>query len=506
MRRWMFAWGAVLIGLASGSATSTAAAETQVYRPMLRHETEYLSIEAPAAARARLEAISTFPLDRDGTNLDSNFFFLPQVRIGTRIENRKEWPVRLQFEYEHDVVTGTGSGAPRQEIGERLPNGEKIHDELRRLQLRATIPSAHLQVSGGYMLSHWGLGMVANDGAHGWTPGSAYFGDPRSGDRVIRFLASTLPLTDYNLIFRVAYDYDVVDDEILVGNDEAYQVIGSMLVGAGQPHWGGLYVVYRSQDSDQRRGFDAVLYDLTASTRWSLDKLGIFTLAGEFAVVTGSTNLAQTPELAKHDLFQIGAAVRAALDRGNHGFVFDFLFASGDENFDDDDQNSFRVDPNLEYGLMLFRQVMAAQTGRTTVTAADPNLVGRPVPDLDRIPTGGAPANTVTLFPRAWWRPMEEGLEVYGGPLFALSDVSYADPFNTRINGGNPHNPLGGKPGSFYGTELDLGLRYLGFVRDVELLVGLEAGVLITGNAFTQLDGRTMGDVWGGRFMLEARL
>ena len=40
------------------------------------------------------------------------------------------------------------------------------------------------------------------------------------------------------------------------------------------------------------------------------------------------------------------------------------------------EQNAFRMDPNFEVGLLLFRHVLAAQTGRAPVTAGDPTLVG----------------------------------------------------------------------------------------------------------------------------------
>ncbi|HVM94919.1 MAG TPA: hypothetical protein VMT89_00965, partial [Candidatus Acidoferrales bacterium] len=503
MQRGIVLFGAVVLALVT--ASRVIADDSPTYKPMARAENEEFALELPASLRTRLEGVSTFPLDRYGTTLDSNFFFLPQARIGAHVESRRDdWPVRLQFDYEHDVATGTENGAPRQEIGSRLPNGEKVHDEIRRLFLRITIPQTFLVIGGGYTLSHWGMGMLANDGAHGWTPGSARFSDPRSGDRVLRALISTTPLTDYGIVLRAAWD-DVIGDDFLLDGDTAHQYIGSVSVGQGQRRNGGLYVVYRSQDSNLRRGFDATVFDLTGSDTYSIDGLGQFTLAAEGAIVTGSTTLGPTPDFHKHNLLQIGAVLRMSLDRGNHGGVFDFMFASGDENFDDKDQNAFKIDPNYEFGLLLFRQVMAAQTGRATVTASDPTLIGKPVPDLDRIPTGGSPSNTLAFFPRAWWRP-EQGLEVYGGPMFALSDAKYADPFNTRINGGDPHNALGGKPGRFYGAELDIGSRYEMLVGTTELSFGLEGGVLFPGDAFHKLNGSTMSEVFGGRAVLECRL
>ncbi|MBI3781918.1 MAG: hypothetical protein HY270_00805 [Deltaproteobacteria bacterium] len=503
MQRGIAQFGVLLVALAI--ASSGLADDGRTYKPLVRAETDLFAVELPAALRTRLEGISSFPLDRDGTQLDSNFFFLPQARIGAHVESRRDdWPVRLQFDYEHDVATGAENGAPRQEIGSRLPNGEKIHNELRRLFVRVTIPQTFLQIGGGYTMSHWGLGMLANDGAHGWTPGSARFSDPRSGDRVLRAIISTTPLTDYGIVLRAAWD-EVIGDDVLLAHDTANQYIGSVLLGQGQRRNGGLYVVYRSQDSSVRRGFDALVFDLTGSDTYPIDGLGQLTLAAEGAIITGSTTLGPTTDFHKHNLMQIAATLRMSLDRGNHGGVFDFLFASGDENFDDKDQNAFKVDPNYEFGLLLFRQVMAAQTGRATVTAADPNLIGRPVPDLERIPTGGSPSNTIAFFPRAWWRP-EPGLEVYGGPMFALSDAKYADPFNTRINGGDPHNALGGKPGRFYGSELDLGARYQAYVGSAELTFGLEGGILFPGDAFHKLGGGTMSEVFGGRALVECRL
>ncbi len=469
-------------------------------------EGDFWRLRGRAQYQTRLEGVSTFPLDRYGTSLDRNFFFLPVLRVGLSAETTDvaRRPYSLQFDYEHDLITGVEDGAPPDRLGRELPFSRKSHEELRRLFLRVTVPDAFLVLGGGYTLSHWGLGLLANDGAHGWTKNNAYFGDPRSGDRVIRGTIGTTPLTSANIVLRLAYD-EVVGDDPLLRDDDAQQYIASVLVGSGLRHSAGLYVVYRTQDAKVGRGFDVVVYDVFARTSRSFGAMGEFSLAGEAAVIDGSTSLGPTVDFPKHDLLQVGATVQARLDRESHGFALDFLFASGDENFDDRDQNAFKVDPNYEFGLLLYRVVMAAQTARTVVTAADPTLVGRPVPDLERLPTRGAPSNTIAVFPRVWWQVLEP-MVVYGGPLFAWSEVDYAEAFNTRLFGGEPHNALGGRPGRFYGTELDLGWRYFRNVRGFDFQLGAEGAVLFPGNAFRRLDGSTMSEVFLGRVLFEVRL
>lgn len=496
-RAWLvLAW--VCTGIPALGAADTcgvACVETQTWR--LRGAAQY---------RTRIEGFSTFPLDRYGTTLGTNFAFLPVVRAGVRLENidTAQRPYTLQFDYEHDLVTGVGDGSPIDRLGAELPFGRKTHAELRRLFLRASVPAAFLVVGGGYTMSHWGLGLLANDGDHGWTKSNAYFGDPRSGDRVLRATVGTTPLTKANLVFRLAFD-EVQGDDPLLRGDEAQQYIGSVLAGYGLRHSAGLYVVYRTQDARIGRGLDVVVYDAFARTSRDLGPFGEFTISGELAVINGRTTLGPTVDFPKHDILQIGATVQARLDNGTHGFALDFLFASGDENFDDKDQNAFKVDPNYEFGLLLYRVVTAAHTGRTVVTAADPTLVGRPVPDLERIPTRGGATNTVAVFPRVWWQ-VAEPMVVYGGPLLAWSDVDNADAFNTRLFGGEPHNALGGRPGRFYGTELDLGWRYFRTLRGFEFQLGAEGAVLFPGDAFRRLDGSTMDEVFLGRVLLDVRL
>lgn len=497
--RWSWGW-AVLLVLWSGSVLSAQAEECG----RVCWADRVLRGQARVQYQNRLEGLSTFPLDRYGTTLGSNFFFLPVLRIGTTLESRYSKRVQWTFDYEHDLLTGTEDGAPADRLGAQLPNGRRTHDEIRRLFLRVTVPSAYLVFGGGYTLSHWGLGLLANDGAHGWSPDNAYFGDPRSGDRVIRATIGTTPLTRARVVLRAAWD-DVRGDDVLLRGDSAEQFIGSVLVGQGLEQSAGIYIVYRPQDARVRRGFDVVVYDVFAQARRSLGSLGTVSVGGEVAVVNGSTSLGPTVDFPKHDILQVGATVKSRLDRGSHGLALDFLFASGDENFDDDEQNNFKADPNFEFGLLLFRFVQAAQSGRTTVTAADPTLVGRPVPDLDRIPTRGGATNTVAVFPRAWWRPTEE-LSLYGGPLFAWSDVKYADAFETRIAGGSPRNSLGGRPGPFYGAELDIGARYRTTVGGIAATLGVEGGILFPGDAFRMRDRVTMSEVWAGRALLEVAL
>jgi hypothetical protein len=137
----------------------------------------------------------------------------------------------------------------------------------------------------------------------------------------------------------------------------------------------------------------------------------------------------------------------------------------------------------------------------TPVHASDPNLLGIPSDDLDRLPTRGSITNTIAIFPRAWIRPFD-GFEVYGGPLIAFSEVPYSDAFNSRLAGGEPKNALDGDAGQYYGTEFDLGMRLTGLLWGTQLQLGVEGAIFLPGDAFVNADGLDMDLVYGGRAMV----
>ena len=359
------------------------------------------------------------------------------------------------------------------------------------------------------MTSHWGLGLLANDGAHGWSPGSAYFGDPRGGDRVQRIMVSTGPWTRGNLVLLGAYD-KALGDDILLNDDEARQVVVAAIYGFRKRTQIGAYAVMRTQDNipagspdepERAKQTRVSVYDVYAKSQWKLtESLKLFAEL-EAIFIQGETDLAPTPENPTNEVLQAALAARVQLKGRRAGGVLDFIYASGDQNFDDGSQNAFKADPNYELGLLLFRNVLAAQTGRAPVTAGDPNLVGVPAEDLDRFPTRGSVSKPIALFPRAWLR-LSDGVELYGGPLLAWGEVPLADPRNTRFNGGYPVNLLGGEGSQYLGTELDLGLRStFGLWEGLTVQLGAEGGVFFPGGAFTQADGSTMAPVYGGRLM-----
>ena len=113
------------------------------------------------------------------------------------------------------------------------------------------------------MTNSFGLGLLANDGSQGWTPGSARFGDPRGGDRVLRGFIGTGPITTAGLTATFAID-KVQGDDVLLPGDEAFQVIGTASIGAGKPWGAGLFVVYRQQDAKTGERTNATVVDLTA--------------------------------------------------------------------------------------------------------------------------------------------------------------------------------------------------------------------------------------------------
>lgn len=488
------------------SATESAE-ETSVqeeYSPLLGFDWEDRTFEVFFSLAERAQTTSQIPVDRYGTIFAPDAGFNTQLRIGARYNsNMSLAPFRMVATYEHDLLSGMHSGGtdPANPEGVDFPGSEDTETELRNLFLQLDYTrEAHLFL--GYMTSHWGLGLIANDGDHGWELGSARFSDPRGGDRMLRGLVAVGPYTDLNLLFAAGFD-QVQQDDVTLEGDEAYQGIASVTLGYQQPSYVGAYAVIRRQTSADEKDTEIQAIDVAGAYQLDLGE-GTLTLSGELVFIWGTTELAPSVEYPIHDVIQMGIAGRASWDMGSYGAVLDFLYASGDDNFDDSRQSGFKADVNFDMGMLLYDHVIAAQYARAPITASDPDLIGVPNEDLERLPTRGSATNTIAFFPRGFWRPFD-GFEIYGGPLLAFTAENNADPFNSRVAGGDPRNAVDGDPGSFMGTELDLGLRYQGLFAGTELTVGVEAAILLPGSAFATNDGGTMESVSGGRAMIRYR-
>ena len=314
----------------------------------------------------------------------------------------------------------------------------------------------------------------------------------------------------------------------MLEGDEGHQFVGALMYGRGKPKNAGIYFVRRHQVSPARtittneRGFginvaegvtDVNVIDATFSLEYNLgDSIGQFKLAGEAAYIFGDSTLAPNAEVSTREVRQLGIAAKASLDRDNHGFLVDFMFASGDGDLNDEYNAAFIADPNYTMGLLMYRHLMAGHTGRALVTASNPDIVGAPPQDVERFATQGSVSNTIAFFPRAYYQVLqrEKGdsmdLEVYGGTLVAFSATPLLDPFNTRIQGGDRKNALNASAGSYLGTEIDIGFRWRQFFDSSQLTTGAEFGYLIPGSAFVSNTGQDQENVFGGRFILEYRL
>jgi hypothetical protein len=507
MRR--IGWLAAVLLSAGAARAEEASVEPAV--PLLHHSWGNWSLEAPISIATRGEYTTGFPVDAAGSDISAGWTLSPRLRLGLRVDSGAQWAsTNLHFEYEQDVPTGTVDFR-RVPAGVGMPDSGGFDFPLRKAFVRASF-KAGVFVQVGVTTNHWGLGLVANDGAHGWEPGSALFTDPRGGDRVLRAMLGSLPLTEARIVATVGGDRVLEDPTLLWANemlpnsgakdDTAWQVFGAVIFNYAQPSSAGVYLVQRWQNTSDGRFLNATVLDATGTLNRAIGHGTTMQLATELAWVSGTTNLSGTPTNPTQIVDQLGAVLRAAFDFGRVGTVLDLVYASGDQNVDDGGQNGFRANTNFDEGLLLFKQVLAGQTARAPITASSPSLVGDAPTGLERFPTRGAVTNTVTIFPRLWGRPAPN-LEIYGGPLFAFADVAQIDPFNTLIAGGVSRNALNGVPGNYFGTECDLGIRYHVHLASTALSVGVEGGAFLPGTAFREASGQLMGSVYGGRVMLD---
>lgn len=368
----------------------------------------------------------------------------------------------------------------------------------------------------GLMTSNWGLGLLANDGKSYMDGRNRdWFVRSETGDRVLRALVLARPFADSSstlrgLILSAAMDRVVADDvlmrktnkatNLLDLNEEevAMQGIFAARLFVTKQTWFGLYYVYRDQQHSDGKWLKVHAVDLAAHVSSSVAGNPLL-LRGEAVMITGDTNLSASPEFPEHTVKQAAIAGQARLDIGQMRVELDGAWLSGDNNFDDGNLTQFKADRNYQLGLLLFPRVLGAWSGRSRLTASNPDVVGYPNEDLERLGTGGAVTSTMAIFPKIGYA-MPFGLDIYGGALFAFAPTAVADPFHSKTSGGGEaRNAMNEPQGAQLGIELDIGIRYtLKTPMNSGVTIGAEYGFLMPGSA---LKGLTE-NVHGGRLTL----
>lgn len=183
----------------------------------------------------------------------------------------------------------------------------------------------------------------------------------------------------------------------------------------------------------------------------------------------------------------------------------ELYYASGDDDprsTTDITQLTFTEDTNV--GLHLFENVMAYQSARSAALGVANLKAVRPTSfPVAEVDTRGALQNAVVLFPQVVVTPWS-WLGLRAGVMFAFTAVPSVDPIGTLLRTDGTEisddkvNYAGGKPGSYWGTEVDVGVT---FRLAEHAAFDVEAAYLLPGDALQNEDGVAVNS-----FFLSSRL
>lgn len=282
----------------------------------------------------------------------------------------------------------------------------------------------------------------------------------------------------------------------LFGLDWKNVVIGQRLVNLSNDRYNtnafGLPFVFDATVEDRLR-LQVQYIHLNGSTR---------EIAEGFAALTGAE--VQQQKIRAHGLHML-----ADLELGPVVLSLEFNYASGDADPRPDNAiTSFSFARDTNVGLLMFERIIAFESARSVAIGkenlASLDLEGFPLTEAQ---TDGRFTNAMALFPQVYValiRRPENEMWLRGGALFAWPAADgVVDPVQTALNADGDTitddavNWHGGKPGSYYGTELDLQWGWR-FKKHFEWSV--EGAVLFPGDSLRDENGDAV-----NAFMLENR-
>lgn len=361
---------------------------------------------------------------------------------------------------------------------------------LRQLYLEWLTPIGLLRV--GQMAFSWGLGILSNGGSD-----PPVFGDYRYGDLVRRVLFATRPAgSDSPFTIAVAGDWVAWDltADFEGRGDLAFQGVLAAFYEREEDRFGG-YVAYRHQTNPLDDYLEVFVADLFAHVHFAEPSGGRILATFELAYVRGTTTYTRTVENPTQDVEQLLFVARLGREHPQLDVMIEGGYASGDSNAEDAIQRRGTMDPDHRVGLVLFPEVLAAQSARSAHLASSPELFGRPARGAELLPTNGGVSGAYYLFPYVIWRPLT-WLEARAGAVLAWASADVVDPFAQRARSQSV-NYRGGDPARRdLGLELDGALLAHGPIAEgVELGGGFEGGVLFPGRAFDDAAGNPLGPI-----------
>lgn len=502
-------WGLALTLVAMLLATPAQAATADDTESYVFEPGGGVQFVLPAHYRFRTTWLSDFPIDADDSSHGLDLVGEQRFRFSPWVSFSDVVVVRGQLDFLKGQIFGDTS-----DVG-----ADYLLDPRDEIDGFATVDPRHLWVEWrspigvfrlGQMPSHWGLGILANDGEDR----DLRFGDRRYGDIVERVAFGTAPVAWFsdaawarNLKLLMAFDVVFRDEQArLMDGDLAMQ--GAFALVYEERRWNvGGYAVYRNQEDDEGSTLEVTVADISGGVRIPLGSDGMeLALSAEVAMTVGHTNRA-LPERAREgmDVLGFGALIRADLDVPDAGLFpsLEIGFASGDNDRTDDVNRSFSFDPDHRVGLILFEQVLALQSARSSDLVTDPDFVAVPPDGVPWLPTNGAVTNAVYFYPSIAYEPVD-WVRLNLAVLYAIAPSDLTDAYQTALNGGYAANALGGRGGGRQlGLEIDAGVIFT--VRAWHTLrfrVGAEGGFFVPGDAFDAADV-SLGNIYTVRGMAD---
>ena len=515
--------------------------------PVLPPEPDLARVQIHGEYQLRYQRMSSFTLSPSasiatlhpgatGDSIGQNDFLSHWLRVTPRLQLKESVEIVGQL----DVVSGTVLGDRAHDTSaDFTPRDE--YNGFRNVQPRwlfAEVRTSFGLFRVGQQPSHWGMGILANDGDH-----PTLFGDYRYGNINEEILFATRPGgKDSPFVIAVGGALVFKDDIAqLSRGDRAWQGVLAGYYEHG-PNRVGIYAVYRNQTRDRTSASDLFPYsdkieagviDLAANFAAPIRTPGMPAFvfgAFEGAAIFGSTNALRTNEQASSGsatkLRAYGGAAAAGIVLGAHRghgarasgsarhalaalpsqrpdlfgrlvTQIEIGYASGDADPLDGTEKRFTFNSNHKVGLLLFDEVMRWSTARAASAAQDPLLSGpRPAPGLDLLPSQGGVFGAQYVNPTMLFRP-DHWIDLKAGAVVAQTTADLVDPYRLATQGKYVNYRGGDATKHDLGIELDAGFEArVPLDYRMTLQLGAQGGVLFPGGALSDQNGDKMKTPW----------